>query len=794
MLKLSPPIRRTLLVILVVLVALPWLVSDIARYLVVDQLQQRGIDRVDIEEFWLNPYSAQVALTGVTLHHEKQAYQLSSLKLELSWRDLWAKKIRIIDFKLAGLDLHLQKTKDQVFINGLNLSSDDVASNDAPEPNDLDENSAIDQWHFAIDNLSIDTVKLQWQDENSAGSARLKDLALGRFDTKTAAKSEFRFSLLLDELSLQDKMLRAAAEIHYTASIELQRDLKGVWSSSLLGNLTVDNARLITDQLSAELSTLEAGLMTRINLTDRFSHSTQVEMNLSDVSLLSTDDNRSLLNFDRLSFVTQVQDNAVDVDNLVLAGINVFPDALIENVHDDSKQASPLIEGASLHLDHLRVNLASEISPLSVVAEKLSLAAADIYIDRNVDGDIVQLASLERFQQRIDRVTKEFGNIEEQQSSLTEEESQLVPSASKDVSSTDHKDNRVFRLERFTVESEVALHFKDHSVKPRFSEDINVDFIDIENISLNEPMAIGLKFELSHGATLAASANASILDPQVKGSLELQGYELLKASGYSEIFTGYALESGQLSLASDFSVENNLLTSLHTVDIDQLNLRAEHQDSITKLTHQLTMPLDQAVDLLRDGKNHIHLEIPVTGELNNPNVDLQQIVNTALKGAMKKASLAMLSALLQPYGAMISIAQMAGEEMTKVRLESVNFAQGQADVDLDSIDYASKVGAMIKARPSLKIKLCGLTNLEDLNFLITQNTQRSETMAVAKNTDALPQFQQDAFREELQQLGLDRALSLKSYFQNQIGISESQLMMCLPKHSVSSISGVELSI
>jgi Domain of Unknown Function (DUF748) len=794
MLKLPSSIRRTLLVILVLLIALPWLMSDIARYVVVDQLTQRGIDSVEVEEFWLNPYSAQLELAGVVFHHGQHSYRLSSLQLTLSWRDLWAKRIRISEFKLSGLDLHLQQIKDQFVINGLNLTAEAEAQTAVPEPSPSEDKSTINQWHFAIDHLSVDGVKLQWSGEHSAAKAQLNHLTLTALDSQSTAESELQFSLLVDELALPEKNLRAATEVHYTALIELQRDIEGVWSSLLLGNLTVDNTRVFSDEFSLNLSRLEAGLSTQASLADHFSHSTQAEINFSDTSLLAADNEAFLLGFNSLSFGARWREKAVEVDNLVLAGVNILPRSTIESASSEVKEESAFIESANIYLDHLDVNLASELEPLSVTVDQLTLAIADIYLDRSDDGSLVQMARIERLQERVDRMLKSLESDADQQSLLNIDHPKLATNNTENSLLTNDKKNARFRLERLTVESEVSLHFKDASVRPHFSEEFNVDFIDIENISLNEPLSMALKIDLSHGASLSASADASIFERNAQGKLELKGYELLAASAYSEIFTGYALESGQFSLASEFSIQRDLLSSQHHIDIDQLSLRAEHQDSMTKLTHQLTMPLDQAVDLLRDGENHIHLEVPVTGELNNPDVDLQQVINTALKGAMKKASLTMLTTLLQPYGAMISIAQMAGEEMTKVRLEPVVFSQGQASIDVASIDYVNKVGAMIKARPSLKIKLCAMTNVEDLNFLKAQSSAAVKRSAEVEVSAAQQPLNDDVFREKLQQLGLNRARSLKDYLQSEIGIESSQLLMCLPKHLSSSVSGVALSI
>ncbi|MFT5118810.1 MAG: hypothetical protein ACI9NY_002352, partial [Kiritimatiellia bacterium] len=83
-------------------------------------------------------------------------------------------------------------------------------------------------------------------------------------------------------------------------------------------------------------------------------------------------------------------------------------------------------------------------------------------------------------------------------------------------------------------------------------------------------------------------------------------------------------------------VADGQLDTNNDILIDRLSLREAAVDKAKKFSHQMSMPLEQALDLLRDSDNRIMLTVPVDGAVNDPNVDVQQIINKALGSAMAK--------------------------------------------------------------------------------------------------------------------------------------------------------------
>jgi len=257
----------------------------------------------------------------------------------------------------------------------------------------------------------------------------------------------------------------------------------------------------------------------------------------------------------------------------------------------------------------------------------------------------------------------------------------------------------------------------------------------------------------------------------------LEGYQLLQLSAYSELYTGYALESGTFNLDSAIKITDSELNINNQILIDQLNLRAANDNGKVQFVNELTMPIDQALDLLRNSKNEIHLELPVTGTMNSPDFNIQKIINKALYGALRKASVSLLKNLLQPYSTAVTVAQIAGDQITRVRLNPIEYDSGQIILKPEGMDYIEKLSELMAQKPSLTIRLCGSTNDLDQQALIASGITEEKELI-----------------NRLYKMAESRAVALKQHLVENQGIDGARLLACLPIHSEKAISGVELNI
>ena len=131
-----------------------------------------------------------------------------------------------------------------------------------------------------------------------------------------------------------------------------------------------------------------------------------------------------------------------------------------------------------------------------------------------------------------------------------------------------------------------------------------------------------------------------------------------------------------------------------------LELDPSDPDRMQALTKRLSMPLPSALDLLRNKNGQIELDVPIKGRLEDPDFDVSDAINQALGSAMKTGVFAYLKYALQPYGTLISLASMAGEAATRVRLDPVTYDPGSTEPRADLPAYLGKVAALLGDKPA----------------------------------------------------------------------------------------------
>jgi hypothetical protein len=135
-----------------------------------------------------------------------------------------------------------------------------------------------------------------------------------------------------------------------------------------------------------------------------------------------------------------------------------------------------------------------------------------------------------------------------------------------------------------------------------------------------------------------------------------------------------------------------------------------------------------------------------------------------------------LKLALQPYGALITVAQLAGEAATKVRLQPVSFEAGQVTALGETDSYLKKVAGILKDRPELNIKICGLAVAADRVALAGG--------AVPKETDSKTAGSVKGVRPVTDQQLLDLAKQRAGYVKDRLvtkyGVTASRLVACTP--------------
>lgn len=279
-------------------------------------------------------------------------------------------------------------------------------------------------------------------------------------------------------------------------------------------------------------------------------------------------------------------------------------------------------------------------------------------------------------------------------------------------------------LVKFTGDSEINI--RDEAVKPALVQHIllnNVEVSDIHSQGDLQGMKLNLLATINDYSkvTVTGSANpfADKMDADIKVLVEQ--VDLTPLSPYVSQQTGYNIQSGALSLDTKVViVKDQLDIEKNTIKLNKIVLKPDDQEKLDQLTKELTMPLDYALNILRDKKGNVKLNVPIKGDVNNPDFSVNHVMRIAMGKALKMASVSYLKNFLQPYGTLITVAQTAGNYATRVTIDPVKFDQGQAGISDDAKAYLGKVSDLLSDKDGLQVAVCGVATFQDWRYLQEQ--------------------------------------------------------------------------
>jgi hypothetical protein len=766
------------LALLIILALIPLIASTTAEYIIDDQLALRGASNVSVDEIWINPYAGKVDIKNLKFSVAEAEYGLDLLQLTVSLEELLDSRIWVKTIAIKGLDISVRQNKTGDFlINGLDVSSQVEETHVVDETVAAEHNTVV--WNYALDFLAIDDVRIDIVLAEVNVLAQLNSLVVKDIDTGIEKSATIEMILDIKKVQLPDADLAASVNINYKTDLEVQGVLQGKPKINAKSILAVSGLKVDSQGFSIVVPTAKFNIQTAVDYDNDLAYQVSLSAALEQLMLRHVATNKPVAQFDELLLDSTLSPREINIKRLAINDLQAFTQSA--DVNPD------LLNNIDLNVSEIAIALTPEQSLKSIDVQQVDLASAVIRLLIDKHGEMPQLAMIESLL---------VANNNETQ--IASGEALELSAPLEEATDKTTADPIPITVQKIVIQPDVIVYFDDKSVRPGFSEEIRVVRAEINNVVINstEELAdIDLALGLSHNAAIGIKGQFNAHSQLVNADLTIDRFQLLSVSGYAKQAIGYALESGRFSLDSTIRVADGQLDTNNDILIERLSLREAAADKAKKFSQQMSMPLEQALDLLRDSDDLIKLTVPVDGAVNDPNVDIQQIINKALGSAMAKTSMLVLKSLLQPYGALITIAQYAGEEATKVRLAPIEFDDGVATLNAASIAYATKVAGLISERESLIVKLCGVTDSDDLAAIRAPDDLTISELGDGTSEETMGNALIELYHSELQALASERAKSLRTFLLQEQNVNPEQLMMCLSKHSKESIvGGVELSI
>ncbi|MFZ1984273.1 MAG: DUF748 domain-containing protein, partial [Desulfatitalea sp.] len=214
------------------------------------------------------------------------------------------------------------------------------------------------------------------------------------------------------------------------------------------------------------------------------------------------------------------------------------------------------------------------------------------------------------------------------------------------------------------------------------------------DVRLRGTSARNIPFEIS------GKINPLLAKPFVDLKIVFTGIDLSRFAPYSGKYLGYELDKGQLSLTLAYFLENDHLIGQNKVVLNQLTLgQPVASPDATRL------PVQLALALLKDANGNINLDLPVEGDVNNPQFSLGGIVLTMLGNLVRDIVTAPFKMLAGLFG-------------SQADLQYADFEPGSDSLSAPAIEKIDLLAKALTERPALQLEIQGEADPEaDRNAL-----------------------------------------------------------------------------
>ncbi|CEL31496.1 AsmA family protein [Pseudomonas fluorescens] len=240
-----------------------------------------------------------------------------------------------------------------------------------------------------------------------------------------------------------------------------------------------------------------------------------------------------------------------------------------------------------------------------------------------------------------------------------------------------------------------SANFADFSLTPNFAtavQQLNGQIGTIDSRQ-SKPATVDIKGKVDRYAPVTIKGAVNPFDPMASLDIttSFKRVELTTLTPYSGKFAGYRIRKGRLNLDLHYLITKGQLKAENKVVVEQLQL-GERVDS----PDATSLPLKLAIALLKDVDGKISIELPVTGDLNNPQFSVMPIVWQTLRNLIVKAAAA-------PFKMIGGLVSGGGSQ----DLGTVSFAPGSSELNKDAEGALIKLSQALKERPALRLEIEG---------------------------------------------------------------------------------------
>ena len=247
--------------------------------------------------------------------------------------------------------------------------------------------------------------------------------------------------------------------------------------------------------------------------------------------------------------------------------------------------------------------------------------------------------------------------------------------------------------------SDAAANFADRSLPLPFEAQIEALNGEISTLgtSSSEPASISLEGRVDEFGSVNISGGLTPFNPSDNTDVKVvfRNVDVPKFSAYTIPFAGREIATGRLDLDLGYKLKDGDLEGENKVTLRDFELgeKVDHPGA-------MSLPLGLAVALLKDTEGKIDIDLPVRGNVNDPEFAYGRVVGKALMNLIVKIA-------ASPFALLGNLIGVEADE-----LQDFQFAAGRADLSPPEVEKTIKIAEALALRPSIVMIVSGVYERE----------------------------------------------------------------------------------
>ena len=662
----------------------------------------------------------------------------NALKIDEADRNL----ANLKDINASNLNLNLVNNKtaltlEKIALNGINAplsksASANVASAGVTNTSfTMDGNKSL----ASLDELNVKNIELKAKNKDIASvtdvgvksvSFDLLKMALG-VENVSINRAKFSSELsdnglsAVNELGFGEQNAKPAKAAKHTKKVEKKAENKSTSKSKEnefkfdIKNISVNNADIALTHLfeGEKIAHKFDNLFVKVaNLSSDFSKPFDAKVAMKSSQKLNLDVD-SKIKIEPLDVSAKIKLNDTNLPKY-FAYAKPFLEADLASGQLESNAeisyAKDIKADAKVSIKDIRLNgkkTEKLIAFKSLDLEKISFAKNDLAISGvSLNSPFIKAHLSKERKFNLSQIVKEDKN---------KAKTEAKPESKKTASKKD--DELKFSVKNFSLKNG-EVDFSDASLFMPFATTISKLNGKLTDIDKKRPSSG--EFQGVVGKNGFAQITAKLFPFELKQNtdikLDFKDIDLTDITPYSGQFVGYKIKKGKLNLNLNYSVVDSKLNGSNFINFDSLTLgeKVESKDAVN-------LPLSLAISILSDQNNQINIDLPVEGNLDDPDFKYGGVIWAAVKKLFADITLAPFRFLGNALG------------LGSKDLSSIDFLAGSSELISSE---APKIADFIKltgSKPKMKLSITPTYSKLDESFYKNKKLDQKINQIIASS-------------------------------------------------------------